>query len=214
MDTAVINKKIEAIRLAFSGVGSDLNAKTEKLGDLDIIDISHLSTFNKAGRTLNSRKAFVIHHTAGRGTAKGVVQVLNNRGLGVQWVIDREGKIWRTLPARSIGGQILNSTAYVRRYSGLEGLNNRNTEGVEVIAKDDADILSIQVEAAKKLARALGYAPWQVVPHGEVNRGHKQATEGETICRAICPDCYTDKMWMDTFVKANPSVVSRNSNLA
>ena len=214
MDTAIINKKIEAIRLAFNGVSSDLTAKTEKLGDLDIIDISHLSTFNKEGRTLNSRKAFVIHHTAGHGSAKGVVQVLNNRRLGVQWVIDREGRIWRTLPPRSIGGQILNSSGLARRHSGLSGLHNRNTEGVEVIAKDDADILPIQVETAKKLARALGYAPWQVVPHGEVNRGHKQATEGETISRAICPDCYMDRMWMDTFVKANPSVVSRNSNLA
>jgi hypothetical protein len=64
------------------------------------------------------------------------------------------------------------------------GLSNSNTEGVEIIAKDDSDVLPVQVEAAKQLAAQLGYSPNQVYGHGEVNP-HKQRTEGATVISAI-----------------------------
>ena len=75
----------------------------------------------------------MVHHTAGLGTAKGVVSVLNRRGLGIQWVVDLDGKIYRTLPAGSFG-------AHVGNNSRNRKVSNSNTEGVEVIGKDDADI--------------------------------------------------------------------------
>jgi len=181
------NDKIEKIRAVVNGQAQQ---GTVSLGSLKITDISDLSRFKAGGRAEN--KAFVVHHTAGRGTAQGVVDVLNKRGLGVQWVVDRSGNIFRTLPSGSVGGQILNSDKYAPPSSGTRGLNNRNTEGVEVIANNDADILPVQVEAVRALTKALGYKPWQVVPHGVVNMGHKEEDEGYTICRAICPDCYAD----------------------
>jgi len=78
----------------------------ENLNYKDISNLSHLSI----GK-LKSDKYFILHHTAGRGTAEGVVNVLNNREegvLGVQWVIDREGRIFQTLPLGAKGKHIIN----------------------------------------------------------------------------------------------------------
>jgi len=65
------------------------------------------------------------------------------------------------------------------------GPTNGNSQGVEVVANDDADILPIQAAAVFKLVKALGYSPGQIYGHGEVNPGHKQATEGYTIKQYI-----------------------------
>ena len=127
---------------------------------------------------LNERKGFVIHHTGGRGDVGGVVSTLNQRGLSVQYVIDREGAIHQLMPSGA-------RASHMRKGQGVgAGLSNSNTEGVEIIANDDSDILPIQVEAAKKLASQLGYAPNQVYGHGEINP-HKQKTEGATVVSAI-----------------------------
>lgn len=128
--------------------------------------------------SLNERKGFVIHHTGSREDVNGVVNTLNQRGLSVQYVIDREGAIHQLMPSGS-------RASHIKKGQGVgEGLSNSNTEGVEIIAKDDSDILPIQVEAAKKLAAQLGYAPNQVYGHGEINP-HKQKTEGATVVSAI-----------------------------
>ena len=120
-------------------------------------------------------KALIIHHTGGRGDHKGVIRTLNERGLGVQYIIDREGNLHTTgMPSR-----------HMRPGQGKgAGLNNSNTVGVEIIGRDDTDILPVQVEAAKKLREQLGLKPEQVYGHGEVNT-HKQATEGSTVVKAI-----------------------------
>ncbi|TPV99659.1 MAG: hypothetical protein USCAAHI_00899 [Beijerinckiaceae bacterium] len=41
-------------------------------------------------------KALIMHHTGGRGTVQGVVNTLRQRGLGVEYVTDRDGKIYHT----------------------------------------------------------------------------------------------------------------------
>ena len=40
----------------------------------------------------------IIHHTSGGGGVQGVVNTLHERGLSVQYGIDREGKTYRLLP--------------------------------------------------------------------------------------------------------------------
>lgn len=64
------------------------------------------------------------------------------------------------------------------------GLSNVNTVGMEIIAKDDRDVAPAQVEAAKAFI-ARNYPTTPVYGHGEVNPGHKQATEGLTVANAI-----------------------------
>jgi hypothetical protein len=63
-------------------------------------------------------------------------------------------------------------------------LNNRNIVGMEVIGKNDADINAAQVKAAQEFINK-NYPNTPVYGHGEVNPGHKEATEGATIVNAI-----------------------------
>jgi hypothetical protein len=139
-------------------------------------DLSQRATYNHG--TLDSTKGLIFHHTGGRGSPEGVVDTLNQRGLGVQYVMDRDGKITRTLPEGARGAHILRSE--------INGLNNGNTQGVEVIAKDDKDVTPAQVAAGRAFAEAMAkrYPGLQVFGHGEVNPSHKQADEGRSIVEA------------------------------
>jgi len=65
-----------------------------------------------------------------------------------------------------------------------KGLSNRNTVGMEVIAKDDKDVTPAQIEAAKKFIKKH-YPNTPLYGHGQVNPGHKEADEGMTIIDAI-----------------------------
>ena len=111
----------------------------------EIIDISSESEYPRKGEPLKSNKFFIIHHTAGLGTAHGVVRTLNTRKnkagktikLGVQWVVNRDGIIYKTLPSGSIGAHIGPSNSYP---AAPPGISNDNAQGVEVVAKDDTDI--------------------------------------------------------------------------
>lgn len=53
----------------------------------------------RPGRGARKRQALpnliVLHHTGGEGDAAGVYRVLNERGLGIEFVIDREGVVWQ-----------------------------------------------------------------------------------------------------------------------
>ncbi len=152
-----------------------LNEDTKKI---NINDISGSSSFPKKNKRLSNSKYFIIHHTAGRGTANAVVRVLNSRKLGVQWVIDREGRIFQTLPMGGYGHHIKNSDNYP---NAPKGINNSNAQGVEVIASNDSDILKVQALATLRLVKYLGFSPSQIYGHGEINPGHKSPSEGRTI---------------------------------
>jgi len=134
---------------------------------------------------LSEVKGMVIHHTAGRGTVDGVVSTLNQRKLGVQFVIDRDGSIYQL--TRDGGKAYHMRTGWGPKGSGL---SNDNMEGVEVIAMNDKDVTPKQVEAVKALvemrAKKWGYDPkTSVFGHGEVNPGHKEADEGMSSVNLI-----------------------------
>lgn len=172
-------------------ISKDLKTKTE-VGSFNLEDsefeiegdLSSLSKFKRKGTPLKSNKYFVLHHTGGRGDAEGVINTLNVRGgLGVQWIIDREGKIYRGLPENSIGahirtsGYMKNGTPY--RKDGMPSdMWNENTQGVEIVGKNDSDILISQCFSALKLVKNLGYSQSQIYTHGEINN-HKMADEGQ-----------------------------------
>jgi hypothetical protein len=127
----------------------------------------------------------IIHHTGGRGDVNGVIQTYQQRNFPAQFVIDRTGTIYQTLPDGAKGQQIMNGWGPIGT-----GKSNDNTEGVEVIARDDKDVLPVQQRAAAQLV-ALRAAKWGYDPqtsvwgHGEVNPGHKEADEGMTIVSGI-----------------------------
>jgi len=166
---------------ALKGGGENTNVEASKEEDGRVVNkqevMNSMGSLNSKGE-LSERKGFVIHHTGGRGDVGGVVNTLNQRGFSVQYVIDREGKIHQLMPSGS-------RASHMKKGQGVgAGLSNSNTEGVEIIAKDDSDVLPVQVEAAKRLVEQLGYAPNQVYGHGEINP-HKQRTEGSTVVSAI-----------------------------
>jgi hypothetical protein len=142
----------------------------------EIRDISGSSTYR--GGQLGEIKGFIWHHTGGGGTVEGVGDTLNSRGLGSQYIMDRDGTIYRFLPQGARGAHILNSE--------INDLSNANTEGMEVIAKDDKDITPAQVASARRFAQWYsGQHPGvEYFGHGQVNPGHKEADEGRTLTLA------------------------------
>lgn len=146
-----------------------------------VIDISSSSTFKS--EPMKDDKYFILHHTAGRGKASDVVNVLNSRKLGVQWVIDRDGNLFKTLPSGHRGAHIK-----MIRSSVPKDLSNKTAQGVEIIAKDDSDISITQCRTALKLIKSLGYPQSNVYGHGDVSR-NRGPEEGKT-CKA-----YIKKYW-------------------
>jgi len=123
-------------------------------------------------------QGFVFHHSGG-GSLKSLVDTLRQRKLGSQYLMDRDGTIYSFAGAGSphikpndqFGGK-------------APGLSNANAVGMEIVAKDDSDITPAQVESARNFI-AQNYPNTPVYGHGEVNPGHKQATEGMTVVNAI-----------------------------
>jgi len=155
---------------------------------LQITDISGESKFK--GKQF-SPKYFLIHHTAGKGTPSQVVKILNCRHyngsskcttLGIQWIIDRDGKLYQALPKGSKGAHVASQK------SGMEHINNSSAEGVEIIGSNDDDITIKQCKTALILIKSLGYSLSNVFGHGEVST-NKQATEGKK-CKT-----YATKYW-------------------
>lgn len=149
---------------------SDIDLSKKRLTPLtepEIIDDTTKNRFN-IGKLATPTPNFVVHHTAGRGTADGVYRTFYARGLPAQYVIDRDGRIHRFMPDGALGWHA--------------GNYNSRAIGVEVIADNDADVLQVQVEAAARLIQFLGYSKNQVVGHGEIAPpGKKEKTEGKTI---------------------------------
>jgi len=161
------------------------------LSEIEITDISNLSVYPRKDEKLPSNKYFILHHSVTDKDAAHVVSVLNNRRnkktgkkqpLGIQYVIDKEGKVFSALPTGSRGAHIIPSNDYP---SAPPGIDNSNAKGVEVVAMDDTHILPVQAVAALELVKQLGFKPSQIYPHGKINPGHKSPSEGLTIKKFI-----------------------------
>jgi hypothetical protein len=128
-------------------------------------------------------QAFIMHHTAGRGDPQGVVNFWKQqgRGYGAQYIMDRAGVVHDTAKEFGYGGtnEILNDPT--------RGLSNRNVVGMEIIAKNDADVTAAQAASAAAFMKKY-YPNTPVYGHGQVNPGHKEATEGQTARLAVETD--------------------------
>ena len=145
----------------------------------NIPDISGASTYARKGETLSNIKGFIVHDTEGGGSPEDVINTLNKRGLGVQYIMDHDGKIYKSLPDGSRGAHILPSE--------INDLSNDNTEGMEIIANDNADITPAQVKSAVAFLKKFvaDHPGVQIFGHGEVNPSHKKATEGKAVVDAF-----------------------------
>ena len=121
-----------------------------------------------------------MHHTAGRGDPASVVNFWKQqgRGYGAQYIMDRNGVIHDTQREFGYNGtnEILNDPT--------RKLSNSNVVGMEIIAKNDADVTPQQAQAAAQFIQAR-YPSLPVYGHGQVNPGHKEATEGQSAVNAV-----------------------------
>ena len=142
--------------------------KTHKdYGKIDPKTGKEMKSWAYTAGKLASKKAFIIHHTGGGGTAQRVINTFKSRNVSSHFIIDRDGQVWRAVPK---GWR----SQHMRDGKGkYKGLNNSNTESVEIIAKNDEDVNPSQVGAAMGLASQLGYKANQIFGHGEVNT-HKR----------------------------------------
>lgn len=157
------------------------NPQAVRIDPTQIVDMTPTTSGNWNFGKLSQPNALVIHHTAGRGGVDGVVQTFKERGYPAHFVIDRDGTIHRIL-ADDQKGQ------HTRPAQDGSGITNSNSWGVEIIAKDDADLTPAQVQASIQLSYYL-HDNYQmpldrVVGHGQIN-DHKQETEGATVLAAL-----------------------------
>lgn len=126
--------------------------------------------------------SLIFHHTGGRGTAQGIVDVFRQRNFPAHFIMDRDGRVYQAIPDGYQGRHTRNDTTGI-------GVGNHNSIGIEIIAKDDADVTPAQRQAAVQWAKAMnaryGIQPHRMFGHGEVTPGHKQLTEGQQAAQAV-----------------------------
>lgn len=155
-----------------------------KESNLSITDLSNLSQMKDKDKKLVIDKYFILHHTGSVGSAEDVINVLNNRengALGVQFIIDEDGNLYRGLPAGSKGQHVASS----KKKSGApKDLSNSTSQGVEIVGSDDTKISLNQCKTALLLIKSLGYEKSNIYGHGEV-QSNKSPTEGATCKRYV-----------------------------
>lgn len=185
-----------------------LNSVLLNESNLDITDLSGMSKYKRKGTPLKSQKYFILHHTAGSGSAQDVIDVLNNRkegALGVQYIIDEDGNLFRGLPAGTVGAHVSGKN----RRGGPSDLSNSNTEGVEIVGADDTKITLNQCRTALLLIRSLGYSKSSIYGHGDI-QSNKQRSEGATCKR------YVEKYWStpdDELPTQDPEIKSQQGKV-
>jgi hypothetical protein len=125
-----------------------------------------------------SPKGFVFHHSGGSSLDE-LRATLQQRGLGSEYLMDRDGTIYAYGRPGSPHMQPND------RWGGIApGLTNANTLGMELVARDNNDVTPAQIASARRFISA-NYPNTPVYGHGEVNPGHKQADEGMAVVSAI-----------------------------
>jgi hypothetical protein len=149
-----------------------------------VVDKTADAGFGQKFGPLEAPQGMVIHHTAGGGSVDDVIATFKKTNFPAQFVIDRDGQIYQTLPDGYRGQHVRDSWGPLGA-----GKGNSNLEGVEIIANNNGDVLPVQQQAAARLvamrAQKYGYDPrTSVYGHGELNPGHKEADEGmSTVTR-------------------------------
>ncbi len=146
----------------------------------DGLRVASISGLNWDKRQIKEVKGLAIHHTGGRGTPDDVVRTLNERGFGVQYIMDRDGTIYQATPD---GARV----AHIKNAQNASGLSNDNTLGIEIIAKDDNDLTPEQIAAGAKWINQMrdkhpGIGE-NVFGHGQLN-DHKHPNEGMSVINA------------------------------
>src|ERR1700722_12451763 len=101
--------------------------------------------------------------------------------VGAQFIMDRNGVIHDVKKEFGYGGSI----GIVPGYGPMgQGVENRNSVQMEIIAKNDKDVTDAQAAMAAAFI-AADYPNTPIRGHGQVNPGHREATEGQKARLAV-----------------------------
>ena len=181
-----------------------LNPSFNQTG-LNVRDISNISGVPSSGQ-MEGVKGLVVHHTAGPNEQKtsDVTKVLRNKGLGYQYIMERDGSINRVVAEGSQASHVRPGGTGSLGERG-RGFGNQNLEGISLIAKGDKDITPEQISALKKFqvehALKYGYDPLKTTfGHGELNEHKINLNEGQNFLNQLrTPGEY--QKWVDDYKK-------------
>ena len=134
-----------------------------------------------AAATQAGPKAFVVHHTGGGSSAKGIVDDWrsNRPGIGTQYIMDRDGNVHDVKQEFGYEGKGQVHPGYTPKAFLDKGLTNKNLVGMEIMAKNDKDVTPQQAQAFATFMKTK-YPDLPIYGHGELNPGHREADEGQT----------------------------------
>jgi len=154
------------------------------LGDISdlgqVRDITGRSTRQFPQFKINPQ-AVIVHNTGGP-SLLSAVNTMNQRGLGYNFIVDRDGTIYQFIGTGRRGAHILPGWGPMG-----SGLSNANTIGISGAGKEDKNFTPAQIAAMRKLAvflgKKYGIPPSRFFGHGEVNPGHRDKEEGTSVTR-------------------------------
>lgn len=148
------------------------NGYADKVTPRDMVRAGAFSYFPLRGgvfRRKSQIKAVVVHstETASPASAKDIVRSWNNSGAnhaGTQFIVDRDGIIYMTVPDPTVG------TFHVNSFITLEGVKNDNSIGIEIVRTGRQQYTKPQLASVSRLVHYLldRYQVPQVFGHGEI----------------------------------------------
>jgi N-acetyl-anhydromuramyl-L-alanine amidase AmpD len=174
----------------------------------------------KLDRSGREPEAMITHHTSGgpKETPQGIVNwwKQQGKGLGSQYIQDREGRIWDTAKelgwnktAHAMPAGIYRGNTMTSRFpegDPRRNLSNANTVGIEVMASNDKGVKEVQAREFAKFMAAR-YPKTQMFGHGEINVNRKEKDEGITVKNAA----YAYRAQLAAKAKENSSVDLANA---
>lgn len=136
------------------------------------------------GGKLTAVDGLIVHHTGGDASVDTYADNMNSSHIGTQYIMDRDGTIYKLTPDGTRTNQILPSWGA----ASTSWANNGTVEGIELIAANDKDVTPAQVQSLTTFAfwhsQVNGYDPTtNVLGHGEVNGFGKPAGIGGQYVR-------------------------------
>ena len=137
----------------------------------------------------NEPVAFIVHHTSGRGTPESVVSGWRaaKKGIGTQFIMDRDAVVHDVAAEYGYHGTGHIHPNYLPAWARQAGIRNQTVVGMEIIARNDRDVTPQQAAEAQRWINE-NYPTTTPYGHGEVNPGHREATEGMTVVSALRRD--------------------------
>jgi murein DD-endopeptidase MepM/ murein hydrolase activator NlpD len=141
--------------------------------------------------------ALIFHNTENHLSPRKTAEIWagetdpKRRGVGAQFIIDRDGTIHDVYKEYKYGGTDNIASDFTPQDLKDKGITNSRVVGIELVAKNDKDVTPAQIAAAKRLAKQYPHS--RVASHSEVNplydpkmKGpHRKPGEGDRVADEI-----------------------------